>query len=558
MKPTKFIFVVGGVISGVGKGTAVSSIGLLLQRLGHKVSAVKVDPYLNVDAGTMNPTEHGEVFVTKDGLESDQDLGNYERFLDTEVTRVNYMTTGQVYLSVIERERNLCYKGKCVETIPHITQEIMERLKRAAQKNDADILIIEIGGTVGEYQNLIFLEAGRMLHLQNPNDVLWVLVTYLPVPHKIGEMKSKPTQHAVRLLNASGIQPNIILGRSTHPIDSVRKEKISVFCNVRPEDVVSAPDVDSIYDIPINFAKEKLGEKILTKLGLKHRRPKLDDWRRFVARSHDGKKTLNIAVVGKYFGIGAFTLSDSYISVIEAIKHAAYFQNAKANIAWLDAEIYEKNQKALNELKKYDAIIVPGGFGKRGVEGKIAAINFARENKIPFLGLCYGMQLAVIEFARNVAGLKEAHTTECNKNTAQPVIDILPDQKEKLAIKDFGGSMRLGNYRCKLTAGTQAEKAYRGVAHWIFANKGKTAVDERHRHRYEVNNEYRNILVEKGLVISGVNPEQNLAEIIEIKNHPYFVASQFHPEFKSHPLKPHPLFVGLMKAALWYTVNHGK
>ncbi len=550
MKTTKFIFVVGGVISGVGKGTAVSSIGLLLQRLGYKVSAVKIDPYLNVDAGTMNPTEHGEVFVTKDGLESDQDLGNYERFLDIEITRANYMTTGQVYLSVIERERNLGYKGKCVETIPHITQEIIDRLKRAAQKTDADILIVEVGGTVGEYQNLIFLEAGRMLHLQNPHDVLWVLVTYLPVPSKIGEMKSKPTQHAVRLLNASGIQPNIILGRSSHRIDSVRKEKISVFCNVQPDDVVSAPDVESIYDIPINFAKEKLGEKILTKLGWKYKRPKLEDWRRFVRRSHNGKKEVKIAIVGKYFGTGDFTLSDSYISVIEAIKHAAYSQSARPKISWLDAEVYEKNKKALQELKKYDAIIVPGGFGKRGIEGKIAAIGFAREQNIPYLGLCYGMQLAVIEFARNVAGLKDAHTTECRPQTPEPVIDILPDQKQKLAVKNYGGSMRLGNYRCKLLPGSHAGKAYQQASEWLFANKGKTLIDERHRHRYELNNAYRAVLVEKGLVISGVNPEQDLAEIIEIKNHPYFVGSQFHPEFKSHPLRPHPLFVGLMKAAL--------
>jgi len=548
-KPPKFIFVVGGVISGVGKGTATSSIGFLLQRHGYKVSAVKIDPYLNVDAGTMNPTEHGEVFVTKDGLECDQDIGNYERFLNAEITRTNYMTSGQVYLSVIERERNLGYGGKCVETIPHVTQEVIGRLKRAVQKNDADILMIEIGGTVGEYQNLVFLEAGRLLHLQNPNDVLWVLVSYLPVPGKLGEMKSKPTQHAVRLLNASGVQPNIILGRSSHLIDSVRREKIAVTCNVQPKDVFSAPDVDSIYDIPLNFQREKLGEKILDKLGLKARRPRLDDWNRFARRIHKAKKELKIAVVGKYFGTGNFTLSDSYISVIEAIKHAAYSQNVRPRLSWLNSERYERSKRNLMELKNYDGILVPGGFGKRGVEGKIAAIGFARKHKIPYLGLCYGMQLAAIEFARNACDLKGAHTTEVNSKTKNPIIDILPDQREKLAKKDYGASMRLGNYKCKLLPGSIAAKSYQRTR-WNFLNKNKTIIEERHRHRYEFNNAYIKEFEKRGMVVSGINPDRNLAEIMELKDHPYFVGTQFHPEFKSRPLQPHPLFVGFVKAAI--------
>lgn len=527
------------MISGVGKGTAVSSIGALLQRQGYKTSAVKIDPYLNVDAGTMNPTEHGEVFVTKDGLECDQDIGNYERFLDTEITRANYMTTGQVYLSVIERERNLGYGGKCVETIPHITQEIIQRLKKAVKNTKADILLVEIGGTVGEYQNLIFLEAGRILQLQNPKDILWILVTYLPIPSKIGEMKSKPTQHAVRLLNSSGIQPNIILGRSSYPIDSARKEKISVFCNIQPNDVISAPDIESIYDIPINFAKEKLDEKILTKLGLKPKKQKLDDWKKFTHKTKVAKKEVKIAIIGKYFGSGDFTLSDAYISVIEAIKHAAYTLNAKPRISWLNSENYERNPQTVSELKNYDAVIVPGGFGSRGVEGKIAAINFARKNKIPYLGLCYGMQLAVVEFARNVCGMKGAHTTECNPETKYPVIDILPEQKEKLAKKDYGGSMRLGNYKCKLIKNTIVSNSYK-----------KLIIEERHRHRYEINNDLLQKMVKKGLVVSGVNSKKNLVEIIELKNHPYFVGAQFHPEFKSRPLRPHPLFMELVAKAI--------
>jgi len=538
-KSPKFIFVAGGVISGVGKGTAVSAIGALIQRQGYKVSAVKIDPYLNIDAGTMNPTEHGEVFVTKDGLECDQDIGNYERFLNTEITRVNYMTTGQVYLSVIERERNLGYGGKCVEIIPHITREVIERLKKAAKTTRADVLLVEIGGTVGEYQNLIFLEAGRMMQLKNPKDVLWILVTYLPIPSKIGEMKSKPTQHAVRLLNSSGIQPNMILCRASHPIDNIRKEKISTFCNVRPEDVISAPDIESIYDIPLNFAKEKLSEKIILKLGLKPKKQKLDDWKKFVHKMRTAKKEVKIAIVGKYFGVGDFILSDSYLSVIEAIKHAAYSLNVKPKISWLDAETYENNPKNVTELKNYNAVITPGGFGARGVEGKIRAIEFVRKNKIPYLGLCYGMQLAVVEFARNVCGMKGAHTTECSSQTKYPVIDILPEQKEKLAQKNYGGSMRLGNYKCKLIKNTIAASLY-----------GQKIIEERHRHRYELNNDFLPKLLKKGLVVSGINSQRNLAEIIELKNHPYFVGTQFHPEFKSRPLRPHPLFVGLIAKAL--------
>ncbi|MBI2633445.1 MAG: CTP synthase (glutamine hydrolyzing), partial [Parcubacteria group bacterium] len=545
----KFIFIVGGVISGVGKGTAVSSIGLLLSRYGYRVSAVKIDPYLNIDAGTMNPTEHGEVFVTKDGLECDQDIGNYERFLDTEITRENYMTTGQIYLSVIERERNLGYNGKCVEAIPHLTQEIIDRFYRAIKKTSAEILIVEVGGTVGEYQNTIFLEAGRMLQLQYPDDVLWILVSYLPVPKKIGEMKTKPTQHAVRLLNSCGIQPHIILGRTPHPMDDVRKEKISVFCNVRKDDVISAPDVESIYDIPLNFAREQLGERIANKLNLPQKKLDISDWTAFVSKTKTTKKDVSIGIVGKYFSTGDFTLADSYISVIEAIKHASYAENTHPTIGWLNAEEYEKNPRALVELKKYDAIIVPGGFGNRGVEGKIAAIQFAREKQIPYLGLCYGMQLAVVEFARNICGFKDAHTTECDQHTPYPIIDLLPEQKQKIAQKEYGASMRLGDYLCMIMPKTRVFRVYNAVRDQWNMTKGKNdsiAINERHRHRYEINNDLFEPLAEKGMIIAGVNARE-LIEIIELKDHPFFIGTQFHPEFKSRPLRPHPLFSGLIK-----------
>lgn len=548
-KSTKFIFVVGGVISGVGKGVATSSIGLLLQRFGYKVSAVKFDPYLNVDAGTMNPIEHGEVFVTKDGMECDQDIGNYERFLNQDITRVNYMTNGQIYLSVIERERNLGYGGKCVEVIPHIPQEVILRLNRAIKETSADILMVEVGGTIGEYQNQLFLEASRVLHLQNPNSVLWVLVSYLPVPSKLGEMKTKPTQHAVRMLNSSGIQPDIIIGRGPYSIDSLRKEKIAIACNVYPQDIISAPDIESIYDVPFNFEKERLGERILEKLKLKPKKLQMTDWQRFVNRRKNVKKEVNIAIVGKYFSTGNFVLSDSYISVIEAIKHASYYKNVKPAFSWLNAEEFEKNRSALSKLKKYDAVIVPGGFGSRGIEGKIKVAEFCRKNKVPYLGLCYGLQIAVIEFARNVLGMKGANTTEIDPKTKYPIVDILENQKEKIAKKDYGGSMRLGNYDCRLLAGSKALRAYKNCQ-WQFKNTKENLIEERHRHRYEVSNDLIKDFFKKGMIISGINPELNLVEIIELKNHPYFIASQFHPEFLSRPLRPHPLFVGLIGAVI--------
>lgn len=538
----KYIFVIGGVISGVGKGVTVSSIGKILQSRGFKVTALKIDPYVNVDAGTMNPTEHGEVFVLKDGDETDQDMGNYERFLDTTLTRLNYMTTGRVYQTVINKERNLEYGGACVQVVPHIPLEVIRRINEASRKTKADIAVIEVGGTVGEYENILFLEAARMMKIKNPKDVAFVIVSYLPTPSKVGEMKTKPTQHAVRALNTAGIQPDIIIARSDVPLDQKRKDKIAVFCNVSPKDVISAPDVESIYEVPINFEKDHLGDILLDKLSVskKKRKADLKEWRKFVSGINSLKKEVNIAVVGKYFDTGDFTLSDSYISVIEAIKYSAYKMKRKPNISWLSSARFE-DKKNLAELKKYDGIIVPGGFGSRGIEGKINVIRYARENKIPYFGLCYGMQLLVIEYARSVLGLKDAHTAEVNPKSEHLVIDIMPDQKEKLRKKDYGGSMRLGAYTAVLANGTIARSAY-----------GNGKVEERHRHRYEVNPEYVERIEKSGLIFSGKSPDGILMEIAELpKNkHPFFLGTQFHPEFQAHPLNPHPLFTAFIKAAI--------
>jgi len=537
---TKYIFVMGGVLSGLGKGIAVSSIATLLKSKGYSATAIKIDPYVNIDAGTMNPTEHGEVFVTKDGLETDQDVGNYERFLGEELNKTNYMTTGQVYLSVIQRERSLGYGGKCVEVVPHIPEEVIRRIKLLANKSKTDFVIIEIGGTVGEYQNLLFLEAARIMHLKNPGQVIFVLVSYLPIPNKIGEMKTKPTQYATRTLNSAGIQPDFILCRAEKPLDKPRKEKISIFCNIKPEDVISAPDADSIYEIPLNFEKDKLADKILKKFNLKPKKNLLGDWRKLVGTLKKAKKEVKIGIVGKYFGTGSFTLADSYISVIEALKHAAWANHVKPVLEWIYAEDYEKDPKKVSELKKYDGVVVPQGWGSRGSEGKIKAIKFVRENNIPYLGLCYGMQMAVIELARNKANLKDANSMETNPKTPYPVIHVMPDQASYLKKKQYGGTIRLGNWPCKIIRGTKLADIY----------KDQSIVQERHRHRYEFNNAFRNKLTAKGLIVSGISPDGKLVEAIELKNHRFFMGTQFHPEYKSRPLNPHPIFVEFIRSCL--------
>jgi CTP synthase len=541
-KRTKYIFVVGGVISGVGKGITSSSIGLILKNRGLKVTAIKIDPYVNIDAGTMNPTEHGEVFVLSDGDETDQDMGNYERFLDVDLTRGNYMTTGRVYKTVIERERNLEYKGKCVEVVPHIPLEIIRRIKRVGQTNNTDVVIVEVGGTVGEYQNILFLEAARMMKTESRTDVLFVMVSYLPTPGKVGEMKTKPTQYAVRTLNASGIQPDFLIARADTLLDTKRKDKLSMFCNISSDRVISAPDVASIYDIPVNFEKEKLSEKICDVLDLKSKKTDTvawAKWKNFTKKAHNGRDTIKIAMVGKYFETGDFVLSDSYLSVIEALKYSCYLLNKKPQIFWLNSTDFERPNASLKELKKYDGIIIPGGFGTRGVEGNLKAAEFVRVNKIPYFGLCYGMQMMVIEYARNVLGFKKAHTTEVDPSSTHSVIDIMESQKENIKNKSYGGSMRLGAYDAQLREGTIARKSY-----------GKKSIVERHRHRYEVNPAYIADLEQAGLVFSGRSPDGVLMEIAELpkKVHPFYLGTQFHPEFKSRPLNPHPLFTAFIKA----------
>lgn len=534
-----YIFVAGGVMSGVGKGIATASIGALLKSRGLRVTAVKIDPYLNVDPGTLNPIEHGEVFVTKDGLETDQDIGNYERFLDEDLHRVNCMTSGSVFQAVINRERALGYGGKTVEWVPHIPLEVIDRIKAAAKNADADVTLIEIGGTVGEYQNAIFLEACRMMRLEAPKDVLVVIVSYMPIPGSVGEMKSKPTQYAVRSLNAAGLQPDLIICRASLPIDEPRKKKLSVSCSVAPEDIIAAPDVPSIYAVPLRFREEQVTVRILEKLGLNVRASDLLDWKKLNRRINTVKTPVKIGIVGKYFSTGDFVLTDSYLSVLEAIKHAAWAINRKPEIVWLNSEDFEKRPSSVaQELKKLDGVLIPGGFGTRGIEGKLKAIKYVREHNVPYLGLCYGMQLATVEVARDLLGWKDANTTEIDKTTSHPVIHLMNEQEEKMKDADYGGTMRLGEYPCVLKPGSLARKLY-----------GSDTIMERHRHRYEANPAYRSELENEGLIVSGVSPDGKLAEIVEMKGHPFFIASQFHPELISRPFRPHPLFLGFVKAA---------
>jgi CTP synthase len=529
----KYIFVSGGVISGIGKGIATSSIALLLKSAGYKVAPLKMDPYLNVDAGTMNPLTHGETFVLDDGRETDQDLGHYERFLNESLNSTNIATQGSIYLSVIQKERNLEYDGDSVD-INNVTQEIIERVKAAGETNKADIVLIEIGGTAGEYQNVLFLEANRRMKLRENDDVIHVHISYLPVPPSIGEMKSKPAQMSVRDLNSVGIQPDILLARAPVSLDAPRIKKLAFSTGLMPEDIISAPDVSNVYEIPLLYEAQHLTDRILDKLKLKRKGKDLVEWEKFVEKTK-AKTVIKIGIVGKYFSTGDFTLTDAYISVIEAVKHAAYAHKLKPEISWVDASKIDENPEM---LKDYSGIIVPGGFGSRDIEGKIKAIQYARENMIPYLGLCYGMQMAVVEFARNVLKFKGAHTTEIDQGTEYPVIHIMPDQVKKLLERDYGGTMRLGAWDCKLVKGTSVQKLY-----------GKTETIERHRHRYEFNNDYRKEMEKEGMVIAGTSSDEKLVEIIELKNHPFFVGTQFHPELKSRPLSPHPIFLGFIKAA---------
>lgn len=541
--PRKYIFVTGGVMSGVGKGVAASSIGLILKARGFSVTALKIDPYINVDAGTMNPTEHGEVFVLKDGDETDQDMGNYERFLGIDLTRINYMTTGRVYQEVIRKERNLEYKGKTVEVVPDVPMEVIRRIEVAAENAGAEVTIIEIGGTIGEYQNILFLEAARMMKAKYFGDVAIVMVSYLPMPSKIGEMKTKPTQYASRSLNSAGVQADVIIARSEVSLDQKRKEKIALFCNIHPNHVIAAPDVDSIYDVPVNFERDHLSDILCQTLSMrpKNKVADLGEWKKFVAHVKNGDSEVHIAVVGKYFDSGDFSLSDAYLSVIHAVKFSAYSLGLKPVLHYVNAKDFETGARKLGDLKKYDGVLVPGGFGSTGVEGKIKVIQYVRENNIPFYGICYGMQLAVIEYARHVAGLKDAHTTEVHPKTPHPVIYIMPEQQKHMNDGNYGATMRLGACTAVLKKGSVAREAY-----------GTDQISERHRHRYEVNPAYVEQLTNSGLVFSGMSPSRQLMEIIELPRdkHPFFVAVQFHPEFQARPLDPHPLFSAFVKAAV--------
>ncbi len=538
-KKHKYVFVVGGVMSGVGKGIATASIGNILTSMNYKINLVKVDPYLNVDAGTMNPTEHGEVFVLDCGLETDQDMGNYERFLNNDASQYSYMTSGMIYRDVIERERNLGYAGKCVEAIPHIRDEIINRFKMSAHESNADISIIEIGGTIGDYQNIMFLEAARVMKVTEPENVIFMMVSYLPVPGTLGEMKTRPTQNAVRQLNSYGIHADFIIARSHITLDEKRKEKLAITCNIPAHHIISAPDISSVYDVPLNFEKDHIGEMVARSLKLKANKSDLSKWKAFVKSRENAKDKIKIAVVGKYFDTGDFVLSDSYLSVIEAVKYSSFKEGLKPELTWINSKVFDKDPSQVKTLKEYDGIIVPGGFGESGIEGKMAVIKYARENKIPYLGLCYGMQLLVIEYARNVAKIPDAHTAEIKPNAKNVVIDIMPDQKKKLLEKNYGGSMRLGAYPAIIKKGTLAFESY-----------GTTQISERHRHRYEVNPEYVKVLEEAGLVFSGTSPDCNLMEIAELPKdkHPFMLGSQFHPEFKARPLSPHPLFTSFIKA----------
>lgn len=538
-KETKYIFVVGGVMSSVGKGVAASSIGKILQSRGYDVTIMKADMYVNIDAGTIRPAEHGEVFVGEDGIEADQDLGNYERFTNQISLRENYMTTGQIYAEVIKKERNLEYGGEDVEVYPDIPKEIIRRIKACQEKNKSEIVIVEYGGTVGEHQLFPFLEAARMMKSKNPADVFVVLTSYLPTPSLLGEQKSKPTQRAVLDLYSVGLKPDFVLCRADRPATPDIKRTISNVCSIPVERIISAPDVYSIYDVPVNFEKEDFGNTLLKTIGLPTRERDLADWTALADKIKKLNKEVNIGIVGKYFNFKS--CKDTYISVIESINHASWALGFKPKVVWLDSEKYENDASLLSELDKLDGIIVPGGFGNRGVEGMILAADYARRKKIPYFGLCLGVQILTISYARNILKLKDANSTEMNPDTSHPVIATMADQIEKIKNKNYGATMRLGAYDCLLSKGTVAFDAYK-----------KPIISERHRHRYEVNPKYIPDLEKAGLVFSGRSPDGVLMEIAELpkKVHPFYLGTQFHPEFKSRPLNPHPLFTSFIKACI--------
>ena len=526
----KFVFVTGGVVSSIGKGIVAASLGRLLKSRGYSVSILKLDPYLNVDPGTMSPYQHGEVFVTEDGAETDLDLGHYERFTDTAMSRLNSVTTGSIYQAVINKERRGDYNGGTVQVIPHITGEIRERIHRVAANSNADVVITEIGGTVGDIESLPFLEAIREFRSEvGRHDLAYVHVTLMPYIGVSGELKTKPTQHSVKELRSIGIQPDVLVCRSDRPINNELKTKIGGFCGVSTKAVVQSLDADSIYAVPIALEKEGLCRQVLEVLNLQDHESDMANWEELVRKLRNPGPAVKVALVGKYV-----QLNDAYLSVVEALRHACLDADCGLDLNWIKAERHEQ-EGAEKLLRGMDAVVVPGGFGNRGVDGKIASIRWAREQRVPFLGLCLGMQTAVIEWARNSAGLVDATSAELEPASTHPVIHLLPEQQD---VVDLGGTMRLGVYPCRLVAGSKGHKLY-----------GEEVVYERHRHRYEFNNAYRSLFLESGYEISGMSPDGRLVELIELKNHPFFLACQYHPEFLSRPGKPHPLFRGLIEAA---------
>lgn len=534
---TKYVFVTGGVVSGLGKGITASSLALLLKARGYKVFMQKFDPYINVDPGTMSPFQHGEVFVTADGSETDLDLGHYERFIDEELNYTSNITTGKIYLNVIEKERHGDYLGSTVQIVPHITNEIKNKVYEAAKTSNADIVITEIGGTIGDIESQSFIESLRQIRNElGKSNTLFVHTTLIPYVYGSGELKTKPTQHSVIELRSMGIQPDIIVCRTSTALDDNLKEKISLFCSVQKENVIDSVDVKNIYQVPLNYYNQKMDELVLRQFDLKVNKSNIKYWQELVERVDNLKDEVEIALVGKYV-----ELHDAYLSVVESLKHAGYNSNVKININWVNSEYLDKEENLDEVFKNSCGIIVPGGFGNRGIEGKIKAINYARVNNIPFLGICLGMQLAVIEFARNVCNIKEASSREFDELCKEPIIDLMTDQKN---IINMGGTLRLGNYDCKIKKGTLAYDDYK-----------EELVKERHRHRYEFNNEYKERLEEKGMVFSGINELANLVEIVEYPKHPHFIACQFHPEFKSRPTKAHPLFKSFINASYKYKKN---
>lgn len=548
-KKTKYIFVSGGVISGIGKGNVAASIGLLLKSAGYTIAPLKFENYLNIDSGTINPIEHGDPFLCEDGTEADMDIGTYEKFLSEDMGKANFVTMGQIYKEVIDRERRFEYNGEDVEAIPHITDEIASRIQKVATVMKADIVIIELGGTAGEYQNIFYYEASRIMTLRNPGDVVHIHVSYVPTPNHLGEPKTKPTQLSVRTLNSLGIQPDFIVARSEKFLDKRRIDRFALFCNMRPGDIISNPDLRTVYEIPSILHKQELDRKILEKLSLPVRKPKLEKWdlliEKIIAKK---KKTVRIAIVGKYFGTGEYQLKDSYAALFDAINHASWNTEVDVDTRWVDAEKVAKEgmEKTVGEV---DGIIVPIGWGERGFEGKVKAASYAREKKIPYLGLCYGMQIACVAFARDVLGWKDATTAEVDPKSSHLVIDIMPKQKEIMERRAYGGTMRLGRWEAIVKQGTRAWEIYDKFNAFIDKKKGLTS--ERHRHRYEFNNKYAEDFEKAGFIFSARSVVENLVEIIELPEsmHPFYLGTQGHPEYKSRPLAPHPIFVAFMEAA---------